>query len=75
MNIKNKIKVEFCKKCVMSNQKVLPSVVTDDSKDHTNKINIPFIHTFAGKRINLLGKTINGMLKIPIKIVHRVKAL
>ena len=42
IEIKDKIKVEFCKKCVMSNQKVLPSVVTDDSKDHANKINIPF---------------------------------
>ena len=26
----------------MSNQKVLPSVITDDNQDHSNKINIPF---------------------------------
>ena len=41
--MKNKdIQIEFCTKCVMSNQKVLPSVVTDDSIDHSNKKNIPF---------------------------------
>ncbi|MAL65519.1 MAG: LPS biosynthesis protein PseA [Candidatus Marinimicrobia bacterium] len=41
-NSNQNIKVEFCKKCVMSNQKVLPSIVTDDNKDHSNKVNIPF---------------------------------
>ena len=35
-------KVPFCRKCVMSNQKVLPSVLTEDTKDHSNKNNIPF---------------------------------
>ena len=39
---KNNIKVTFCTKCVMSNQKVLPSVVTDDNIEHSNKANIPF---------------------------------
>ena len=41
-NIGESPKVEFCNKCVMSNQKVLPSVLTEDTKDHSNKRNIPF---------------------------------
>ena len=46
-NSNQNIKVEFCKKCVMSNQKVLPSIVTDDNKDHSNKVNIPFKIVFV----------------------------
>jgi len=44
MNGKSKknIKVEFCKKCVMSNQKVLPSVVTEDDEGHSNRNNLGF---------------------------------
>ena len=56
MNIvnQNNPKVEFCKKCVMSNQKVLPSVLTDDTKDHSNRHNIPFkneiVLSYTGKK-------------------------
>ena len=44
MNKKSKknIEVEFCKKCVMSNQKVLPSVLIEDNTDHTNKDRLGF---------------------------------
>ena len=44
MNKKSKknIEVEFCKKCVMSNQKVLPSVLIEDDTDHTNKDRLGF---------------------------------
>ena len=34
--------VIFCKKCVMSNQKVLSSQPLDDLKDHSNKVNLKF---------------------------------
>ena len=33
----------FCKKCVMSNQKVLPSVLTSDTASHENRSNISFV--------------------------------
>ncbi len=35
--IKDRNKVFFCKKCVMSNQKVLSSQPLEDDKDHSNK--------------------------------------
>lgn len=41
MNI-NDQNVFFCKKCVMSNQKVLSSQPLEDVKDHSNKVNLSF---------------------------------
>ena len=30
-------KVEFCRKCVYSNQKVVPSTILNDNQAHTNR--------------------------------------
>ena len=35
-------KVVFCKKCVMSNQKILSSQPIDDVKDHSNRVKLDF---------------------------------
>ena len=40
--IKDRNKVFFCKKCVMSNQKILSSQPIDDVKDHSNRVKLDF---------------------------------
>ena len=42
-NIKNQPKkIIYCKKCVYSNQKVVPSKIVEDDQNHSNRIFLRF---------------------------------